>query len=117
MSITPSKYFITIAAETAISIALSEYIYKYIQSRRSHSRKSAFRPNENPALDRNIFPDRVLGCFFHGNELGCTQIVSHVIAPPPPPLELEVSAHDEFHKLAFSLRFCFCFCFLLIGSD
>ncbi|CAM9600060.1 unnamed protein product, partial [Hapterophycus canaliculatus] len=31
----------------------------------------------------------VLGCLFHGNELVCTQMVSHIIAPPPPPLELE----------------------------
>ncbi|CAM9927954.1 unnamed protein product, partial [Ectocarpus sp. 8 AP-2014] len=31
----------------------------------------------------------VLGCLFHGNELVCTQVVSHIIAPPPPPLELE----------------------------
>ncbi|CAM9195290.1 unnamed protein product, partial [Laminaria digitata] len=31
----------------------------------------------------------VLGCLFHGNELVCTQVVSHVVAPPPPPLELE----------------------------
>lgn len=36
---------------------------------------------------------RVLGCFFLGNELVCTQVVSHVIAPPPPPLELEVGQH------------------------
>lgn len=33
---------------------------------------------------------RVLKCLFHGNEVVCTQVVSHVIAPPPPPLELEV---------------------------
>lgn len=33
---------------------------------------------------------RVLECLFHGNELVCTQVVSHIIAPPPPPLELEV---------------------------
>ncbi|CAM9275437.1 unnamed protein product [Scytosiphon promiscuus] len=31
----------------------------------------------------------VLGRLLHGNELGCTQLVSHIIAPPPPPLELE----------------------------
>eukprot|EP00903_Cladosiphon_okamuranus_P005357 g5352.t1 len=31
----------------------------------------------------------VLECLFHGNEVVCTQVVSHIIAPPPPPLELE----------------------------
>lgn len=35
---------------------------------------------------------RVLECLFHGNEVVCTQVVSHIIAPPPPPLELEVGS-------------------------
>lgn len=38
---------------------------------------------------------RVLGCFFHGNELGCAQVVSHVIAPPPPPLDIDVVSVPE----------------------
>lgn len=46
-------------------------------------------------LLRMTFFSRVLGCFFHGNELGCAQVVSHVIAPPPPPMEFDVVSKKQ----------------------
>jgi hypothetical protein len=45
-------------------------------------------------LDGSVEADAALRKFFHRNELGCTQSIAHIIAPPPPPPEVDIALED-----------------------